>query len=63
MTNVFNLSFSTGVFPSELRIAKVIAIHKKESKLKCSNYRPMSQLSNVDRILEKLMYNRIYDFF
>ena len=41
----------------------VIPIHKKESKLKCSNYyRPISRLSNLDKILEKLMHNRIYEF-
>ena len=38
LTNVLNLSFSTGVFLSGLKIAKVIPIHKKESKPKCSNY-------------------------
>ena len=38
LTNVVNLSFSTGVFLSGLKIAKVIPIHKKESKPKCSNY-------------------------
>ena len=57
MTNIFNLSFSTGVFPSGLKFAKVIPIHKKVSKLKCSNYRPISLLSNLDKILEKMVYN------
>ena len=61
LTNKFNLSFSTGAFPSGLKIAKVIPIHKKESKLKCSNYRPIPLLSNLDKI-EKLMHNRIYEF-
>ena len=63
MSNILNLSVSTGVFPSELKFAKVIpAIHKKESKLKCWNYGPVSLLSTLDKILEKIMYNRIYDF-
>ena len=62
LPNIFNLYFSTGVFPSGLKIAKVIPIHKKESKLKCPNYRPISLLSNLDKILEKLMHNRIYEF-
>ena len=62
MTDTFNLSFSAGVIPSGLRIAKVTPIHKKESKVKCSNYRPISLLSNLAKILEKLMFNRIYDF-
>ena len=54
MTNIFNLSFSTGVFTSELKIARVISIHKKQPKLKLSNYRSISLLSNLDKILEKL---------
>ena len=62
LTNIFNLSFSTRVFPSGLKIAKVIPIHKNESKLNCSNYRPISLLSNRDKILEKLMRNRICEF-
>ena len=53
---MFNLSFSTGKFPSGLKIAKVIPIHKKEPKLKCSKCRPISLLSNLDRILEKFLF-------
>ena len=62
MTNIFNLSFSMGVFPSELKFAKVIPTHKKGSKLKCRSYRPISLLSTLDKILEKMVYNKIYDF-
>ena len=62
LPDIFNLSFSSGIFPSILKIAKVIPVHKKESKLFCSNYRPISLLSNIDKIIEKIMYNRIYKF-
>ena len=62
LADIFNLSFSSGVFPSILKIAKVIPVHKKESKQFCSNYRPISLLSNIDKIIEKIMYNRIYRF-
>ena len=48
LANLFNQSFSHGVFPSILKTAKVIPIHKKLSKLSCSNYRPISILSNID---------------
>ena len=51
-----------GVFPSKLKTAKIIPIHKKLSKENCSNYRPISTLSNIDKILERLMYNRLYKF-
>ena len=60
--DLFNKSFSTGVFPSALKIAKILPIHKKGSKLECNNYRPISILSNLDKMLEKLMHKRIYSF-
>ena len=63
LADIFNISFSTGVFPTILKVAKVVSVHKKESKLDFSNYRPISLLSNIEKILERLMYNRIYKFF
>ena len=62
ITNISDLCFSTEVFPSRLKIAKMISSHKKESKLESSNYRPILLSSNLDQILEKLIYNIIYDF-
>ena len=52
----------TGVFPSMLKIAKVVPVFKKDSKLGYSNYRPTSLLSNVEEILEKLTYKTLYTF-
>ena len=57
------MSFTSGVFPSALKITKVIPVNKKYSKLDFSNYQPLSLLSNPDKILEKLMYTRIFKFF
>ena len=62
LADIFNLSFSLGVFQSLLKIGKVIPVHKKDSKLFCSNNRSISLLSNTDKIIEKLMYNRSYKF-
>ena len=45
-----------------LKTAKVICIHKKDSRLEVSNYRPISLLSNIDKIFEKLMYSRLIEF-
>ena len=63
LSEIFNISFSSGIFPSILKTAKVIPVHKKDSKLDFSNYRPISLLSNIEKVLERLMYNRIYKFF
>ena len=52
----------TGVVPSVLKTAKVVPGVKKDSRLNYSNYRPISLLSNIEKILEKPMYNRLYTF-
>ena len=62
LDELFNLSFSEGVFPSILKTCKVIPIYKKDSQLNCSNCRPISLLSNIDNILERIMCNRLYKF-
>ena len=59
---IFNISFSTGVHPDLLKIAKTIPIYKKGSKLNTGNYRPISLLSNLNKILEKLMFSRVHKF-
>ena len=56
------MSFSTGQFPSVLKIAKVIPIHKKQSRVDYTKYRPISLLSNIENIIEKLMNKRLSNF-
>ena len=53
----------TGVFPSVLKTAKVVLVFKKDSKLDYSSYHPISLLSNIEKILEKRIYKRLYTFF
>ena len=52
----------TCVFPSVLKTAKVVPAFKKDSKLDYSNYLPISFLSSIEKILEKLLYKRLYTF-
>ena len=54
---ILNAPLATGIFPE-----KVISIYKKDSKIEFYNYRSTSLLSNIDKILEKLMYNRLMKF-
>ena len=63
LSEIFNISFSSGAFPSILKNAKVVHVHEKDFKLHSSNYHPISLLSNTEKFLEKLMYNKIYKFF
>ena len=60
---IFNKSFEEGRFPARLKIAKVILIFKSEERTDPSNYRPISLLSVFDKLLEKLMCNRLNPFF
>ena len=53
----------TGVFPSVFKTAKVVPVFKEDSKLNYSNYRPISLLSNIEKILEKLLLKKWYIFF
>ena len=52
----------TGVFPDVLKVAKVIACHKGGPSDDLKNYRPISLLSIFDKIIEKLMHKRLYEF-
>ena len=60
--NICNKSFQSGIFPDKLKISKVIPIHKKNSLTILSNYRPISLLSNISKILEKLMFSRLLNY-
>ena len=51
-----NLSFTTDIFRDSLKIAKVTPVYKKGSKLECTNYRPITLISNLYKIIEKLMH-------
>ena len=62
LAHIFNKSFRTGVFPGLLKISKINPLHKKDSRLLISNYRPISLLSNINKIIEKLMFKRLYSF-
>ena len=62
MTNLINLSFSTGLFPKILKQAKIIPIFKKGDQQDCNNYRPISLLSNISKIIEKLVHRQLYGF-
>ena len=63
LANIINLSFEKGIYIDELKISKVIPIFKdKGSDLDFINYRPISLLSNINKIIEKLMHERLFSF-
>ena len=62
LVHIFNLSFMQGVFPTELKVAKVIPLYKKDDKANIANYRPVSILPVFSKILEKLLHARLVEF-
>jgi hypothetical protein len=62
LTFIINLSLSSGIFPNQMKIAKVQPIFKKGQKHNIENYRLISILSGFSKLLETLMYNRVFNF-
>ena len=59
---LFNSSLSDACFPSAWKKADVYPVHKKGDPLVCSNYRPISFLSSTSKLLERLVFNQLYEF-
>ena len=59
---LINKSLNTGYFPSKLKIARVIPLHKGGSKSELNNYRPISILPIFSKNFERIVYNQLYSF-
>ena len=59
ITYIINLSLKSGIFPKHWTIAKIIPIHKSRDKESPSNYRPISILPCVSKILERIVQRQI----
>ena len=60
--HVFKVSIQQGIFPGSLKIAKVTPIFKSADKDNVSNYRPISIFPVFSKVLERTMYNRVYNY-
>ena len=63
LTLIINQILNTGVFPSQLKIAKVIPIFKKDDNKLFNNYRPISLLPVLSKVVEQVISSQINDFF
>ena len=59
LTNIFNQSLSEGLVPQAWKCANIVPIFKKGNSNVVSNYRPVSLLPIISKILEKLVHNNI----
>ena len=62
LVSIINMSFKEGIFPNLNKIATVCPIFKKGDKTHCENYRPISLLSNISKLFERVMYVRLENF-
>ena len=62
LQKIFIESINLGIFPEKMKIAKVTPIYKSGKKQLLRNYRPISVLSCFSKILERIMYNRVYNY-
>ncbi len=62
LTTIFNQSLDTGIFVNEWKLACVKPIYKSEDRTKCENYRPISILPVVSKIIEKEIFQQLYSY-
>ena len=60
ITHIINLSLTTGTVPEDFKLARVVPLFKKSSRAEAGNYRPVSILSVLSKVLERVVYNQIY---
>lgn len=62
LTHIVNISITNGIFPSSFKIAKVIPLYKSKDKSLISNYRPISLLSVVAKVIERCVRKQLQFF-
>ena len=63
LTDIFNFSVLTKVFPDDLKIGKVATVYKSGDKDDSNNYRFISVFPTVARGFEKILYGQVYEYF
>ena len=62
LDQIFNKSLSNGVFPELMKKADVSPLFKSKLENDANNYRPISLLITISKVLEKIVYQRTYTF-
>ena len=61
LARLFNMSFQSGTFPASWKTANVVPIYKKNDRQKVSNYRPVSLLCTLSKVMERIVHTRLYE--
>lgn len=62
LCDIFNLSIQISIFPSDWKLAKVIPVYKSGVKEDVNNYRPISLISAVAKVFERIVYDQLYEY-
>ena len=62
LEKIYNRAIEMGLYPDDMKIAKVITLFKKDKKFDPNNYRLISLLSHFDKIFEKILCKRLISF-
>ena len=62
LTGILNMSIRVGVWPANWKLGEWIPIYKKDDRMKDINYRPVTVLSSVDKVYEKLLSSQTTGF-
>ena len=63
LLTIFNKCLHLGYYPSSMKVARVVPIHKGGDINDINNYRPISVLTQFNRLFERILANRLMSFF
>ena len=62
ITQIISMFIDNNCYPDDLKLAEVTPVFKKKDDLDKENYKPVSVLSHVSKVFERIMYQQIEDF-
>ena len=62
LTDMFNFSIASNIFPDDLKVGKVSPVHKLGDRDDLNNYRPITVLPTIARVFERLLYDQMYTY-
>ena len=63
LAKITNQMLHTGVFPEQLKISKILPLHKTNDKMSLTNYRPIALLPSISKIFECVLLEQLTNHF
>ena len=62
MTHIINLSLGVGRVPVDMKLTRVVPLHKKNGKTEVGNYRPVSILNSMSKVIERIVFSQLNEY-